>query len=73
MLERSSYLSRPISHETEQELDFKRRAFEIKLKTSGPDLPKKVVARLGDQFSLLKNENDQIDDELDHDGDPQVN
>jgi len=46
----------------------KSQAFEIKLPTIGPSLPKKVLARLGDRFPLLKNENDQIDDEVDHDG-----
>ncbi len=46
----------------------KSQAFEIKLPTIGPGLPKKVLARLGDRFPLLKNENDQIDDEVDHDG-----
>ncbi len=50
------------------ELDFKNRAFEIKLPNIGPDLPKKVLARLGDRFPLLKNEKDQIDNEVDHDG-----
>lgn len=39
--------------------------------TIGSDLPRKVLTRLGDRFSL-ENENDQIDDEVDHDGSPQV-
>ncbi len=50
------------------ELDFKNRVFEIKFPNIGPDLPKKVLTRLGDRFPLLKNEKDQIDNEVDHDG-----